>query len=219
MPPNVEKPNYMKMMKKVFFYSIVMLLTITGSKLMAQNQKMTGSMKTQPVSAGSFKHSDIGNPSITGNVKIAGNGFDIIAGGADIWGVKDEFNFVYVQRTGDFDIMTRIESLMAANLYTKAGIMCREDLTSDCRHIYFQVFSDNNPRNNNNGGYEFQYRQLKAGEMKAIYPKNSKGTPEFPVNYPDTWLRLQHTGIILPAITAQMGKTGKNIQPTLWNSL
>jgi len=45
------------------------------------------------------------------------------AGGVDIWGVKDEFNFVYVERTGNFDLVSRIESLTAANQYTKAGIM------------------------------------------------------------------------------------------------
>lgn len=69
--------------------------------------------------------------------------------------------------------------------------MAREDLTANCRHIYFQVFPNNNPRNKNNGGYEFQYRQEKGGEMKAIYPKSSDGIPEFPVTYPNTWIRLQ----------------------------
>jgi hypothetical protein len=194
------------MTKKSFISSIMILLIITGSTLMAQNQ---GSFKNQPVSLNSFKHSDIGNPSIAGTVKVSSNGIDIIAGGADIWGIKDEFNFTYVQRTGDFNLVTRIESLMAANLYTKAGIMAREDLTPDCRHIYFQVFSDNNPRNNNNGGYEFQYRQIKAGEMKAIYPKNSKGTPEFPVTYPNTWLRLQRTGNNFTGYYSTDGKTWK----------
>jgi hypothetical protein len=196
------------MIKKVLICSIVLLIAITGSKLMAQNQT-TAALKSQSLPVASFKHSDVGNPSIAGTVKIAGNGFDIIGAGADIWGVKDEFNFVYVQRTGDFDIITRIESLMAANLYTKAGIMAREDLTPDSRHVYFQVFSDNNPRNNNNGGYEFQYRQVKAAEMKAIYPKKSKGTAEFPVNYPDTWLRLKRTGNTFTGYYSAEGKNWK----------
>ncbi len=194
------------MIKKSLFTSILIFVGIMGSTLMAQNQ---GSLKSQPVSLSSFKHADIGNPAIAGKVKVLSNGIDIIAGGADIWGVKDEFDYVYVQRTGDFDMATRIESLEAAHLYTKAGIMAREDLTPDCRHIYFQVFSDNNPRNNNNGGYEFQYRQLKAGEMKAIYPKSSKGTPEFPVAYPNTWLRLQRTGNNFTGYYSTDGKTWK----------
>ena len=149
------------------------------------------SKKAKPIPVESFKHSDIGNPAISGTVKISEDGFDISAGGADIWGTKDEFNFVYTERTGDFDIITRIESLSAPHLYTKAGLMAREDLTAGSRHIYFQVFPNNNPRNKNNGGYEFQYRQLKDGDMKAIYPISAEGTPEFPVSYPNTWIRLQ----------------------------
>lgn len=191
------------MIKRIFILSVVILLSITGPSLLAQ------SLKSQPVPLASFKHGDIGNPSIAGTVKVTGNGIDIYAGGADIWGVKDEFSFAYVQRTGDFDIVTRIESLMAANLYTKAGIMAREDLTPDCRHIYFQVFSDNNPRNNNNGGYEFQYRQAKAGEMKAIYPKSSTGTPQFPAAYPNTWIRFQRKGNNFTGFCSTDGKNWK----------
>jgi hypothetical protein len=182
------------MIKKNIIYSIVIfLLVITGPIVFAQdNQKSASiSMKSKSIPLASFKHSDVGNPSIKGTVKVSENGFDVTAGGADIWGVKDEFNFVYVEYTGDFDLVSRIKSLSAANLYTKAGLMAREDLTAGCRHIYFQVFSDNNPRNKNNGGYEFQYRQMKDSEMKAIYPKSAEGTPEFPVAYPNTWIRLQ----------------------------
>lgn len=182
------------MFKKCIYYSILTLMIVSvGPFVNAQNnQKSTlNSTKTKPVPVESFKHSDIGNPAIAGTVKVSDDGFDITAGGADIWGVKDEFNFVFVERTGDFDVISRIESLSAPHLYTKAGLMAREDLTANCRHIYFQVFPNNNPRNKNNGGYEFQYRQEKGGEMKAIYPKSSDGIPEFPVTYPNTWIRLQ----------------------------
>jgi hypothetical protein len=202
----------MKMIKKGIIYSVVIVLVlISGQSGIAQvSQKPASKTSTpKPMSLSAFKHADIGNPSIAATDKIQKNGIDINAGGADIWGVKDEFNFVYVQRTGDFDIATRIESLTAANLYTKAGLMARENLTADCRHIYFQVFSDNNSRNNNNGGYEFQYRQLKGGEMKAIYPKDSKGTPEFPVKYPNVWLRLQRVKNDFTGYYSTDGKTWK----------
>jgi hypothetical protein len=168
---------------------IVTLLFFHGTHL--NSQVMSKSPKPNPVPVKNFKHSDIGSPSIAGSVKISSGGFDITAAGTDIWGVKDEFHFVYIERKGDFDFATRIESLVAGDLYTKAGIMAREDLTSSCRHIYFQVFSNNSSRNKNNGGYEFQYRPVKAGEMKAIYPKSADGTPEFPVSFPNTWVRLQ----------------------------
>jgi hypothetical protein len=200
------------MIKKTIIYSILILMTvITGPVVSAQNNQKSASplLKNKAIPLASFKHGDIGNPSIAGTVKVTSDGFDIIAGGADIWGVKDEFNFVYIERSGDFDIASRIESLTAANLYTKAGLMAREDLTPGCRHIYFQVFSDNNTRNKNNGGYEFQYRQTKDSLMKAIYPKSYEGTPEFPVAFPNTWIRLQRVRNEFTGYYSTDGKTWK----------
>ncbi len=187
---------------------VSLLITCSVS---AQNiNKSASNLKGQPLTLSTFKHNDIGNPSISGVVKIQKNGIDMTGGGADIWGTKDEFNFVYIQRTGDFDLVSRIESLNGANLYTKAGLMAREDLTADCRHVYFQVFSDNNARNNNNGGYEFQYRTTKGGEMKAVYPKSAVGSPEFPVSYPNTWIRLQR---VKNDFTGYYSADGSNWKP------
>lgn len=198
------------MLKKGIYYAIFTLLIMsTGPFTTAQDNQKSAliSKKAKPVPVESFKHTDIGNPAIAGTVKVSENGFDITAGGVDIWGVKDEFNFSYIERYGDFDIESRIDSLSAPHLYTKAGLMAREDLTASCRHVYFQVFPNNNPRNKNNGGYEFQYRQVKGGEMKAIYPKSFEGTPEFPVAYPNTWIRLQR---IKNDFTGYYSNDGKN---------
>ncbi len=181
------------MNKKTYVKILVIFILLSGSQFLSA-QTVTNAEMKKPVPPGNFRISTIGNPTPKGKVVTKGNGFDITAGGADIWGTKDEFTFVYIENTGDFDIAARIEGLTAANLYTKAGLMAREDLTASCRHIYFQVFPDNRARNHNNGGYEFQYRQQKDGEMKAIYPANAEGTPEFPVSYPNTWIRLQRTG-------------------------
>lgn len=193
------------------FLILALLILISGTNSIAQtNQKSaSNTFKNKAIPPGTFKHRDIGNPSIAGTVKVSANGIDITAGGADIWGVKDEFNFVYIERTGDFDLVSRIESLSAANLYTKAGLMAREDLTPGCRHIYFQVFADNNPRNKNNGGYEFQYRQVKDSSMKAIYPGSPEGRPEFPVSYPNTWIRLQRINNDFTGYFSADGKTWK----------
>jgi hypothetical protein len=172
--------------KKLIYLSCFALAVISIGFLLSAK-----AITEQKIPTANFKHTDIGNPAIAGTVTSSENGFDITAGGADVWGTKDEFNFVYFEKSGDFDISARIESLSAPHLYTKAGLMAREDLTASCKHIFFQVFPNNNPRNKNNGGYEFQYRQANNGEMKAIYPALSSGTPEFPVNYPNTWIRLK----------------------------
>ena len=192
--------------------AFISLLLIFPGNLSAQDKNPVTVLKTiksKHLRTRDFKFADVGNPAIAGTVTVTGGGFDITAGGADIWGVKDEFNFVYIEKTGDFDIVTRIESLSAPHLYTKAGIMAREDLTAGARHIYFQVFPNNNPRNKNNGGYEFQYRQQGNGEMKAIYPASAAGTPEFPVSYPNTWVRLQRINNEFTGYYSTDGKSWK----------
>jgi len=158
---------------------------------------------------GKFKSRDIGNPELAGSTQLNKKKVIITAGGVDVWGVRDEFRFVYLKHSGDFDLAARIENLTDPHLYTKAGLMAREYLSDNTRHIFFQVFPDNRPRNHNNGGYEFQYRKETGGEMKAIYPERFEGVPEFPVNYPDTWIRLKREGNNFTGFYSTDGKSWK----------
>lgn len=188
------------MLKKNISFLLIILLT-AGVSLTA---------KEKTLSLKKFKCTDIGNPDVSGSSQIQENNISITAGGADVWGIQDEFRFVYTEQKGDFDLIAQIESLTAPHLYTKAGLMAREDLSDNSRHIFFQVFPNNNPRNKNNGGYEFQYRKEKAGEMKAIYPAKFDGIPEFPVNYPNTWIRLKRVGSDFTGFYSADGKTWKS---------
>lgn len=167
------------------------------------------SAKPKTVPLKKFKHADIGNPAVAGSSTLKDNSLIIVAGGADVWGTKDEFHFSYIEQIGDFDFTARIDSLSPTHQYTKAGLMAREDLTDNCRHIFFQVFPDNSTRNKNNGGYEFQYRENKGGEMKAIYPARAVGSPEFPVGYPNTWIRLQRSGDVFKGYYSPDGQAWK----------
>ncbi len=191
--------------------TLATLILLTGfipahnnSQIQVQRTSKTELLKTKD-----FKHTDVGNPAIAGTVTVSDGGFDITAGGADVWGVKDEFNFVYIEKLGDFDIAARVESLTATHQYTKAGLMAREDLTPGSRHIYFQIFPNNDPRNKNNGGFEYQYRQVTDGEMKAIYPARFDGTPDFPVTFPNTWIRLKRAGNIFTGYAGTDGRSWK----------
>lgn len=196
--------------KNCFLVAFSLLILLTGALSAQSNQiptQKTGKVKL--LKTEDFKHSDIGNPAITGTVTVSGGGFDIGAGGADIWGVKDEFNFVYIEKTGDFDFAARVESLSPAHQYTKAGLMAREELAPGSRHVYFQMFPNNVPRNKNNGGFEYQYREVKDGQMKAIYPARSEGTPDFPVTFPNTWIRLRRQGNKFTGYTGTDGRSWK----------
>lgn len=200
------------MLRKTALTFAISLMILFTATLSAQNSSQNPEQKTRKIKlikTGNFKHINVGNPTIAGTVTVSDGGFDITAGGADVWGVKDEFNFVYIEKTGDFDFATRIESLTATHQYTKAGLMAREDLTPGSRHIYFQIFPDNSPRNKNNGGFEYQYRQISGGEMKAIYPVRFDGPPDFPVTFPNTWIRLKRVGNKFTGYTGTDGKSWK----------
>jgi hypothetical protein len=118
------------MLKKNISLLLIILLT-TGLSLSAKEKNL--SLKK-------FKCTDIGNPDVSGSSLIQDNSITITAGGADVWGVEDEFRFVYMEQTGDFDLVAQIESLSDPHLYTKAGLMAREELSDNSRHIFFRYF-------------------------------------------------------------------------------
>ncbi len=165
---------------------------------------------TARVAGASFSSTDLGSPKISGRATSTPNGWEVQAGGADIWGTSDQFHFVHQQRTGDFDVMVRVADLTPAHLYTKAGLMAREALTAESRHLFFVVFSDNRPRNKNNGGCELQFREATGGKSQAVYPAVNPGAPpEFPVAFPNCWLRLRRFGNVFSSFVSTDGKNWK----------
>ena len=55
----------------------------------------SGFTTTQAQTLKNFKSEDIGNPTVKGMAGFVKDGVDITAGGEDIWGNSDQFNFVY----------------------------------------------------------------------------------------------------------------------------
>jgi hypothetical protein len=149
--------------------------------------------QTQPFAV--FTNLDVGSPQLVGSVRPVEAGWDIIAGGADIWGKSDQFHFVFKEISGDFDIAVRVESFMPAHLYSKAGIMIRETLDASSPHMMFFVFYNNETRNHNLGAYEVQFRSVAGGDCQSIYPAvKPPAPPEFPAAYPNSWLRVERRG-------------------------
>jgi len=155
---------------------------------------------TGNVNLGTITSTDIGGPS-AGLTTSFNGGYAVTAGGSDIFGNSDQFRFVHTQKTGDFDIATRLESLTRADLYTKAGLMARESLDANARNVMALVFPTNEARNNNTGGYEFQSRDTTGGASAAIYP----ASPQPAVRYPNAWLRLKREGNVFTAYHSRDG--------------
>ncbi len=177
-------------------YDVIMEDAVLMDKKPTSNvgQFSTDNIKVIPFSE--LKFTDVGAATKPGKVTVKKEEVEVVAGGADIWGLNDEFNFGYMKIEGDFDVSVQIKSLSKTHQYTKAGIMARVDLNDNSQHAYFQIFPDISPRNKNNGGCEFQYRLEKGGEMKAIYPNPETAGNKFDVNFPNTWIRLKRHGDI-----------------------
>ena len=153
-----------------------------------------------------YSNLDIGCPKLCGSAKQVDSGWNLVAGGQDIWEKSDQFHFVFKRITGDFDVAVRVESFTPAHLYSKAGLMIRETLETDSPHLMFLLFSNNEPRNNNLGAYEMQFRSMAGGDCQAIYPAiRPPAPPEFPAAFPNSWLRVQRRGTRFSAYAATDG--------------
>jgi len=156
---------------------------------------------------GNLKGIDIGQPAHAGATLAAGTGWDLTAGGEDIWGPGDQFHFAQTPVTGDFDLVARLEAVEAVHHYTKAGLMAREGLGADAAHVFLLSFPADGARNNNSGMIEAQYRPQVGAGCTALYPPaRGVGAPEFPVAFPSVWLRLTRTG---SRWTCRVGSDGR----------
>ncbi|HWK10152.1 MAG TPA: matrixin family metalloprotease [Vicinamibacterales bacterium] len=84
---------------------------------------------------------DIGAVGVPGTVTDADatGAITIDASGSDIWGTADEFTFASRPLTGDGDIVARVDSIQAAQGWTKAGVMIRDGRTPSAAHAFMLV--------------------------------------------------------------------------------
>jgi regulation of enolase protein 1 (concanavalin A-like superfamily) len=133
---------------------------------------------------------DIGAPALAGSASYSGEGFQIDAAGADIWGVSDQFHFVYRQIAGDVDVRARVDSISAADPWSKAGLMIRGALTAGSAHGFVLVSAGK--------GTAFQRRAQTGGTSAS-----SAG----PTGTAPRWVRLVRKGSSLTAYVSSTGTT------------
>src|SRR5258708_34732026 len=121
----------------------------------------------------------IGSPAIAGNDSFdpARKAFTIGAAGSDIWGTADQFHFVYQQISGDVDIIARVDSVLAADAWSKAGVMIRSSLSAGAAQGFALVSAGK--------GVAFQSR----AQVNGLSSNISGGTAAAP-----RWVRLTRAG-------------------------
>jgi len=122
---------------------------------------------------------NLGDTSPPGSLVPVPGGFNLSGSGADLGSTSDQGQFSYVTRTGDFDVMVRLDSITLADAWTEAGMVVREDLTVGARSASVMATPSIS-------GCYFQSRSPANGATILA--------GSFPANYPNTWLRLSRGG-------------------------
>ncbi|HYO08053.1 MAG TPA: Ig-like domain-containing protein [Tepidisphaeraceae bacterium] len=156
-----------------------------------ESSPATGSA-TRPNVDATFAHADIGSPAPAGSLSPVAppKDYDLLAGGADIFGNADSFGFAYREVSGDFDYKVRLNGLTNTHSFAKAGLMARESLASNSRNVMVAATPGAN-------GHRFTYRGSTGGSTTS--------TGAGAVSYPNNWLRLARVGNVLTGYRSTNG--------------
>jgi regulation of enolase protein 1 (concanavalin A-like superfamily) len=65
--------------------------------------------------------------------------------GTDIWGIADEFHFVYQRLSGDGELTARVVRVRRSDEWAQAGVMIRESLEPGSRYAHMFASADFGP--------------------------------------------------------------------------
>jgi len=147
---------------------------------------------TSAQSIGIFdKNSDVGQVTHAGSARFvrSSNEYQITGGGANIWGEKDAFQFLWKKSSGDFSLTTKIRWIRdGKNAHRKAGWMFRQSITPDSPYADAVVHGD--------GLTSLQFRKTKGGPTGEIQSLIS--SPDF--------IRLERHGNVFSLYISEDGK-------------
>lgn len=134
-----------------------------------------------------WRNADVGTP-LPGRASYDRGEFTTFANGTDIWGVNDNFHFVYQPLNGDGSVIARVTSVDATNPWAKAGVMIRENLNANSKNALMALTPNN--------GVNFQRRLTTGGTS------TSTNQPGISVPY---WVRVERTGAIVSGYVSTNG--------------
>src|SRR5512145_128603 len=137
---------------------------------------------------------DIGSPAVAGSASVASGTFTVTGAGTDIWGTADQFRFVYQPVQGDVDIRARVATLQMRDVWSKAGVAIRGDLTAGAPNAFMLASADR--------GYAFQWRTTAGGVTS--HTGGPGGTAP-------GWVRLVRTGNLFTSYHSTDGASWKAV--------
>jgi hypothetical protein len=150
----------------------------------------TAASTVPPVLPSGWQTSDIGGVGVAGTARVSGATFTVSGSGSDVWGTADSFRFVYQTMTGDGQMTARVVSVPQVNVWSKAGVMIRNSLSSSSAHAFMIVSAAK--------GLQFQYRAT-SGAASGSAPGALTAAPQ--------WVRIVRAGSTITGYSSSNGSS------------
>ena len=130
---------------------------------------------------------DLGSVAAPGlALSLAPGWVDVWARGQDIWGAADSGQFVWQERTGDFDVRVQVQSFQSASFDANAGLMARETMDAGSRNMSIVVYA-------NQANWTATQRIDPYG-ASSVLPGNWRINWPEGAGYTNVWVRLNRVG-------------------------
>ena len=125
---------------ETFFYEIVLTVTDSAGVTDIKRVNVNPVITTPPPPPAStlpapWLGQDVGSVGKIGSNSFSNGSFTLQGSGTDIGGASDGFNYVYQTLQGDGQIVARVVSIQNTADEAKAGVMIREGLAANSRHV------------------------------------------------------------------------------------
>ncbi len=131
---------------------------------------------------------DVGTGIAAGFASHASGVFSV-SGAGTLSGRNDTFHFVHQTLSGDGEIIARINSLQNTGTSSRVGVMIRDTLATNSRHVFMGLTGTN--------AYRWVRRTSNNGTTSTT--NSSTGT------VPNTWVRLTRVGNVITAFKSSNG--------------
>ncbi|WP_367873268.1 Calx-beta domain-containing protein [Luteolibacter sp. Populi] len=130
----------------------------------------------------------VGGATLSGSATYAG-GIYTVAGAGTLAGRNDSLNFAWQTISGDGSVTARINTLESTGPTARVGVMIRDTLASNSRHIFIGLDGDSS------------YRWVRRTGMNGNTSTSSSGSATVPA----AWVRLVRSGNLITAFKSADG--------------
>jgi uncharacterized repeat protein (TIGR01451 family) len=141
---------------------------------------------------------DVGAPALAGSHRESNGSFTLRGAGKGIAGASDQFRFVYRTLAGDGEIVARVIGVEYTSPAAKAGVMLRESLAADSRHVAMLLTP---------AGSALWQRRVTTGAGTAQTSRAGAAAPY--------WVRLTRSGDAFRGYVSSDGQSWTQVGTTL----